>query len=234
VDLGSKLRLKGRGLNALLVGKLTLTTPNGRMAVHGTVKTESGSYVAYAQNLVIERGSIAFTGPIDNPRLDIQAMRAESPTAAASDVKVGVTITGTAQDPRVRLYSDPAMSETEKLSWLILGRGPAGLGGADIGLLQTAASALLAGEGGTPKDSVLGAIGLDELSVRQSENGDARETVVNVGKQISRKWYLGYERSLNETAGNWQLIYRLAQRFTLRAQAGQDNALDLIWSWRFD
>jgi translocation and assembly module TamB len=234
VDLGSKLRLKGRGLSALLVGKLTLTTPSGRLAVHGTVRTESGSYVAYAQNLVIERGSIAFTGPIDNPRLDIQAMRAESPTAAASDVKVGVTITGTAQDPRVRLYSDPAMSETEKLSWLILGRGPAGLGGADIGLLQTAASALLAGEGGTPKDSVLGAIGLDELSVRQTENGDARETVVNVGKQISRKWYLGYERSLNETAGNWQLIYRLAQRFTLRAQAGQDNALDLIWSWRFD
>ncbi|WP_290662863.1 translocation/assembly module TamB domain-containing protein [Aquabacterium sp.] len=234
VDLGSKLRLKGRGLNTLLVGKLTLTTPNGRMAMHGTVRTESGSYVAYAQNLVIERGSIAFTGPIDNPRLDIQAMRAESLAAAASDVKVGVTITGTAQDPRVRLYSDPTMSETEKLSWLILGRGPAGLGGADIGLLQTAASALLAGEGGTPKDSVLGAIGLDELSVRQTENGDARETVVNVGKQISRKWYLGYERSLNETAGNWQLIYRLAQRFTVRAQAGRDNALDLIWSWRFD
>jgi translocation and assembly module TamB len=202
--------------------------------VHGTIKTESGSYVAYAQNLVIERGLIAFSGPIENPRLDIQAMRAESPTAAESDVKVGVTITGTAQDPRVRLYSDPSMSETEKLSWLILGRGPAGLGGADIGLLQTAASALLAGEGGSPKDSVLGAIGLDELSVRQSETGDTRDTVVNVGKQISRKWYVGYERSLNATAGNWQLIYRLAQRFTLRAQAGQDNALDLIWSWRFD
>lgn len=235
VDLGSKLRLKGRGLNALLMGKLTLTTPNDRLAVHGTVRTESGTYVAYAQNLVIERGSIAFTGPVENPRLDILAMRAESPTAATTDVKVGVTITGTAQDPRVRLYSDPTMSETETLSWLILGRGPAGLGGADIGLLQTAASALLAGEGGSPKDSVLGAIGLDELSVRQTEGtGDTRETVVNVGKQISRKWYLGYERSLNETAGNWQLIYRLAQRFTVRAQAGQDNALDLIWSWRFD
>jgi translocation and assembly module TamB len=233
VDLGNKLRLKGRGLNAVLVGSLRLTTPNGRPAVQGTIKTESGSYVAYAQNLVIERGSISFTGPIENPRLDILAMRAESPTAAASDVKVGVTITGTAQDPRVRLYSDPSMSETEKLSWLVLGRGPVGLGGADIGLLQTAASALLAGEGGSPKDSVLTAIGLDNLSVQQTD-GDARETVVNVGKQISRNWYLGYERSLNATAGNWQVIYRLAQRFTLRAQAGQDNALDLIWSWRFD
>lgn len=233
VDLGSKLRLKGRGLDTRLVGKLTLSTPNGRPAIHGTVKTEAGTYVAYAQNLVIERGSIAFTGPVDNPRLDILAMRAESPTAAASDVKVGVNITGTAQDPRVRLYSDPTMSETEKLSWLVLGRAPAGLGDADIGLLQVAASALLAGEEGAHKQSMLGLIGLDDLSVHQTDD-DTRQTVINVGKQISRKWYLGYERSLNETAGNWQLIYRLAQRFTLRAQAGEDNALDLIWSWRFD
>lgn len=233
VDLGQKLRLKGRGLDAQLVGKLRLTTPNGRPAMHGVIKTASGSFVAYAQKLSIDRGSLSFTGPIDNPRLDILAMRAQSPMASSDDVKVGVTITGTAQDPRVRLYSDPSMSETEKLSWLILGRGAAGLGGADIGLLQTAASALLAGEGGSPKDSVMSAIGLDDLSVRQT-GGEVRETIVNVGKQISRSWYVGYERSLNATAGNWQVIYRLAQRFTLRAQAGQDSALDLIWSWRFD
>ncbi|MES2091851.1 MAG: translocation/assembly module TamB domain-containing protein [Pseudomonadota bacterium] len=233
VDLGQKLRLKGRGLDARLVGNLRLTTPNGRPAMHGVIKTASGSYVAYAQKLIIERGSLAFSGTIENPRLDILAMRAQSPMASSDDVKVGVTITGTAQDPRVRLYSDPSMSETEKLSWLILGRGAAGLGGADIGLLQTAASALLAGEGGSPKDSVLSAIGLDDLSVRQT-GGEVRETIVNVGKQISRSWYVGYERSLNATAGNWQVIYRLAQRFTVRAQAGQDSALDLIWAWQFD
>ena len=233
LDLGRQLRLKGRGLDAQLVGKLRLTTPNGRPAMHGVIKTASGSYVAYAQKLVLERGSLAFTGPIDNPRLDILAMRSQSPLASSDDVKVGVTITGTAQDPRVRLYSDPSMSETEKLSWLVLGRGAAGLGGADIGLLQTAASALLAGEGGSPKDSVLSAIGLDDLSVRQTD-GEVKETIVNVGKQISRAWYVGYERSLNATSGNWQVIYRLAQRFTLRAQAGQDSAMDLIWSWKFD
>ena len=81
---------------------------------------------------------------------------------------------------------------------------------------------------------MLSAIGLDTLSVQQKSNGDVQTTVVNVGKQISRHWYVGYERSLNATTGNWQLIYRLAQRLTLRAQAGEDNALDLIWSWRFD
>lgn len=233
VDLGRALRLKGRGLDAFLTGALRVSTPANKLAAHGTVRVENGTYAAYGQKLVLERGAVAFTGQIENPRLDILAMRAQSPTAASSDVKVGVNITGTALDPRVRLYSDPSMSETEKLSWLVLGRAPTGLGGADIGLLQTAAVALLSGEGSSPSDNLVSALGLDELSVRQSE-GTVRETVVNVGKQVSRLWYVGYERNLAATSGNWQLIYRLAQRFQVRAQAGDDNAVDFIWSWRWD
>lgn len=233
VDLGKQLRLRGRGLDTRLGGALRLSTPSGRLSLQGTVATSDGTYAAYGQKLVIERGTISFTGPVENPRLDIQAMRAQSATASSSDVKVGVLITGTAQDPRVRLYSEPAMSETEKLSWLVLGRGPVGLGGADIGLLQTAASALLAGDGPSRKDTLIGAIGLDDLSVRQTD-GAVRDTIVSLGKQISSRWYLGYERSLNATTGSWQAIYRLAQRFTLRAQTGDDNALDVIWSWRWD
>jgi translocation and assembly module TamB len=37
---------------------------------------------------------------------------------------------------------------------------------------------------------------------------------------------------VNATTGTWQLIYRIAQRFTLRAQSGLENSLDLIWIWR--
>lgn len=236
VDLGHKLKLKGKGLDAFLAGKLRLSTPSNRPALNGTVHVENGTFAAYGQKLVIERGDVVFTGAIENPRLDILAMRPQSPTASASDVKVGVNITGTAQDPRVRLYSDPSMSETEKLSWLVLGRAPTGLGGADIGLLQSAAVALLSGEGSSPSDNLVAMLGLDELSVRQTENAGStvRDTVVNLGKQVSKYWYVGYERNLNATSGNWQLIYRLAQRFTVRAQAGDDNAVDFIWSWKWD
>ncbi len=233
LDLGSALKLKGHGLDATLGGVLKFTTPNNRPTLQGTVRVDRGTFAAYGQKLLIDRGSIAFTGPVENPRLDILAMRAQSASASSSDVKVGVTITGTAQDPRVRLYSDPSMSETEKLSWLVLGRAPTGLGGADLGLLQSAAVALLSGEGTSPTDNLIGLLGLDELSVKQSE-GTVRDTVVNVGKQVSKYWYVGYERNLTATGGNWQLIYRLAQRFTLRAQAGVDNAVDFIWSWRWD
>ena len=54
--------------------------------------------------------------------------------------------------------------------------------------------------------------------------------------QVKSHHHQGYGRlgrGLNATAGNWQLIYRIAQRFTLRAQSGLDNSLDLIWTWRW-
>jgi translocation and assembly module TamB len=228
VDLGQNLRMRGRGLDTALRGQLRITTPGGRLAVNGTVNTEDGTYAAYGQKLDIDRGIVAFSGAVDNPRLDILALRANT------DMRVGVAITGNALTPRVRLYSEDEMSDTDKLSWLMLGRAPEGLGRNDTALLQSAAVALLAGEDGSPTDGVLKNLGLDELSMRQSEDGNVRETVVTLGKQLSRRWYVGYERGVNATTGTWQLIYRIAQRFTVRAQSGEDNSLDIIWTWRID
>lgn len=227
VDLGNKLKLRGRGLETGLQGELRLTSPGGKLAVNGTVRATGGTYAAYGQKLQIDRGNIAFNGPVDNPRLDIEATRPNL------DVRVGVAVTGTALNPRIRLFSEPEMADIDKLSWLVLGRASEGLGRADTALLQRAALALLAGENQGPTDQLIQAIGLDEVSVRQSD-GEVRETVVSLGKQLSRRWYVGYERSLNATAGTWQLIYRIAQRFTLRAQSGEDSSLDVIWTWRWN
>ncbi len=227
VDLGPNLRVRGRGLDALLRGQLQLSNAAGPLAVRGRVNAEAGTYFAYGQRMQIERGALRFDGPVGNPALDILALRANL------DQRVGVAVTGSAQYPRVRLYSEPEMSDTDKLSWLLLGRGPDGLGRTDTALLQRAALALLAGEGRSPTDAVLRRIGLDELSLRQSD-GDVKETIVTLGKQLSQRWYAGYERGINATTGTWQLIYRAAQRFTLRAQSGLENSLDVIWTWKFD
>ena len=227
VDLGDKLQVRGRGLDTALAGKLRLTTPGGRLTVVGTVNTERGTYKAYGQKLEIERGILAFSGAVNNPRLDVLALRPNT------DNRVGVAITGNVMTPRIRLYSDPEMSDNDKLSWLLLGRAPEGLGRADTALLQRAALALLAGEGEAPTDALLRNLGIDELTLRQGD-GDTRDTVISLGKQLSRRWYVGYERSVNATTGTWQLIYRIAQRFTVRAQSGIENSIDIIWVHRMD
>ena len=228
VDLGEDLKVRGHGLDTRLRGNLAITAPGGRVALNGSVRTEAGSYAAYGQKLAIERGVLTFTGTADNPRLDILAVRPNL------DLRVGVLIGGRAQNPHVRLFSEPELSDTDKLSWLVLGRAPDGLARNDTALLQRAALALLAGEGQGLDRALLANLGLDELSVRQIESGEVRDTVVTLGKQLSRRWYVGYERGLNSTTGTWQLIYRVAQRFTVRAQAGEDNALDAIWTWRWN
>ncbi len=226
VNLGQKLRIRGRGLDTGLRGELRITSPGGRLAVNGTVQAADGTYAAYGQKLAIDRGVIVFNGEVGNPRLDIEATRPNL------DLRVGVAVTGTAANPRIRLFSEPELSELDKLSWLVMGRASDGLGRADTALLQRAALALLSGEGGGITDQLTKAIGLDDLSLRQSD-GQVRDTVISLGKQLSRRWYVGYERGLNATTGSWQLIYRIARRFTLRAQSGDDNSLDLIWTWRW-
>jgi len=108
-------------------------------------------------------------------------------------------------------------------------------GGAEGALLQSALLALVSGsgEGSSPTEKLTGLVGLDELSVRKGDT-DTKETIVSIGKQISQRWYVGYERSLNATAGSWQLVYKLAKSFTIRGQAGVDeNAIDFIWTWRW-
>lgn len=227
INLGERLRLRGRGIDTGLQGELRISTPNGFPSFNGSIRAVGGTYAAYQQKLTIDRGVISFNGPVNDPRLDIEATRPNL------DVRVGVTITGSALNPRIRLFSDPDMSDIDKLSWLMLGRASDGLGSSDTALLQRAAMALLAGDSPGVTDQVLSTFGLDDLSVRQTE-GDTRDTVVSLGKQLSRRWYVGYERGLNATQGTWQLIYRIARRFTLRAQSGLDNSLDVIWTWRWD
>ncbi len=243
VDLGDKLKLRGRGIDTTLKGALQITSPGGLLTVRGDVHTAGGQYVAYGQKLDITRGEIAFSGPVSDPRLDILAVRPNL------DIVVGVAITGTALAPHVRLMSDPEMSDSDKLSWLMLGRAPETVGGADTALLQQAAMALLAGEGEAPSDQVLKRLGLTDFTVGQKTDAatDTKQTVVSLGRQISKRVYVGYERSVSGANYNWQLIYRIAQRLTLRAQAGVDAAttsaptsnatswsLDAIYTWKWN
>ncbi len=228
VDLGKDLRLKGRGIETRLAGDLTLTTPGGVLTAVGNIRAEDGRYEAYGQMLDVDRGVVRFVGPLNNPILDILALRPNR----ESDDRVGVSITGTALQPRIKLYALPERSDTDKLAMLVLGRNFDELGRDETALIQTAAIALLSGERGGSFSSKLG---LDTLSVRQANSSSTtKDVVITVGKQISDKVYVGYEQGLAGTAGTVQLIYRISQRITLRAQAGkEDSSLDAILTFRW-
>ena len=227
--MGEKLRVRGRGLDAGLRGELRLTSPGGRLAVNGTLRTVDGTYQAYGQKLVIDRGVLTFAGPVENPRLDIEATRPNL------DVRVGVAVTGTALNPRIRLFSEPEHVGPRQAE--LAGRSAARArrpDGADTALLQQAALALLSGEGpgrDRPADA-------SRSASTRSRCGRApgRRARTRSSPSASRSRSAGTSATSaasTRTAGTWQLIYRVAQRITVRAQAGADNAIDVIWTWRW-
>jgi len=149
------------------------------------------------------------------------------------NVRVGVQVTGPLQNLRVRLFSEPEMTNNEKLSWLLLGRASDGLGRSDTALVQRAALALLSGDGEGGPGAITKAIGIDDVGLRQTDD-DTRATVVSVGKQLSKRVYIAYEQNLNTSAGSFQVTYRIAQRFVMRMQSGLDRSIDLIGTWRWE
>ena len=227
VNLGEHLQMRGLGIDTRLQGELRVSRPGGKWALAGTVRAVDGTFANYGQKLVIDRGVISFNGAPSNMRLNIEATRPNL------DVRVGVAVSGPLQNLRVRLFSEPEMSNNEKLSWLLLGRASDGLGKTDTALVQRAAFALLAGDGDGGPGAFTRAFGIDDLGLRQTD-GDTRETVVSVGKQLSKRVYIAYEQNLATSTGSFQVTYRIAQRFVMRLQSGLDRSIDLIGTWRWE
>ena len=231
LDLGPDFRIQGKGIDTRVRGVLSLNGDSLREPrLTGTVSTSGGQYRAYGQRLDIEQGVLRFTGAIDNPTLDILAIR---PNLTQ---RVGVQITGTALLPSVRLYAQPELPDAEKLSWLVVGRASAA-GGAEAALLQQAALALLGSKSGGMSGGLAASLGLDELSFRGASSnvdGTTSGSAVTLGKRFSRNFYAAYERSISGALGTLHVFYDLSQRFTLRAQAGQQSAVDLIFTVAYD
>ncbi|MFM9925307.1 translocation/assembly module TamB domain-containing protein [Variovorax sp. H27-G14] len=230
-DLGDDFAVQGRGITTRLEGDLEIrsTKLNAPPRITGEVKTVKGQYRAYGQQLDVETGVARFNGPFDNPALDILAIRPNLSQRA------GVQITGSAQSPRVKLYSEPALSDAETLSWVILGRASATSGG-ESALLQQAALSLIGKIGGSGSGGSLASrFGLDELGFKgPGSGGDLRESAVTLGKRLSKDFYLTYERSIGGTFGTLFIFYDLTTRLTLRGQAGQTSGVDLIYTVKYD
>lgn len=231
IDLGRDFRIQGKGIDTRIRGTLALSGNSlSEPRLLGTVRTFGGQYRAYGQRLDVEQGLIRFTGSIDNPTLDILAIR---PNLTQ---RVGVQITGTALLPSVRLYAQPELPDAEKLSWLVVGRASAS-GGAEAALLQQAALALLGSKSGGMSGGLAASLGLDELSFRgASSNADGTTSggAITLGKRFSRNFYAAYERSISGALGTLYVFYDLSRRFTVRAQAGEQSAVDLIFTIPYD
>jgi translocation and assembly module TamB len=254
LDPGQAFYLRGSGLNTRVAGAVRVRSEGrGIIRASGALNAVDGVYEGYGQRLKISRGRVNFQGPVDNPGLDVLALRTDLPQEAGD---IGVSITRTAANPLIRLYSDPPLADYQTLSWLVLGR-PAEQSGADNVALARAAVGLLAGSGEGISTTLAHQLGIDEISLRSGQVGSnssllprqsvagnlrgdtvgtagAGAEIITIGKRFNDALSISYEQALSGAANVVALSYQLSRRVSLIARAGTENALDVVFSFAFD
>ncbi len=239
VDLGPRFYLTGFGLDSGLTGSLDLHLRAGKLTALGVLRTRGGAIDAYGQHLQLRKGTVTFQGNIANPVLDIEALRTDV------SVHAGVRVAGTARRPRIDLMSIPDVSETEKLTWLLLGHGP-DAGGGDMTLLFSVGSSFL-----SDGEPFYKRFGLDELSMRSGELGSTgsilpaqsvvsgpgsgaspiEQRFVMASKTLTSDLRVSLEQALAQTGTVARLSYRLMRGLRAEVTAGTVNGLALVYQW---
>ncbi|MFJ4064507.1 translocation/assembly module TamB domain-containing protein [Pseudomonas sp. NPDC089996] len=216
-----KLSFSGFGLTANLLGQVHI---GDNMDTRGELSLADGRYRAYGQRLTIRRARLLFAGPIDQPYLDIDAIR------KVDDVIAGIRLSGSAEQPTTTVFSEPAMSQEQALSYLVLGR-PLGTSGEDNNMLAEAALGLgLAGSAGIT-GSLASGLGIDDFQL--DTEGSGNTTSVVASGNLTEKLSLRYGVGVFEPANTIALRYKLSKKVYLEAASGLASSLDIFYKRDF-
>ncbi|MBJ9236984.1 autotransporter assembly complex protein TamB [Citrobacter koseri] len=228
VHVGNNVRMDAFGLKARLTGDLKVAQDKQGLGLNGQINIPDGRFHAYGQDLIVRKGELLFSGPPDQPLLNIEAIR--NPESTENDVIAGVRVTGTADEPKAEIFSDPAMSQQEALSYLLRGQG------LESDQSDSAAmTSMLVGLGVAQSGQVVGKIGetfgVSNLALDTQGVGDSSQVVVSgyVLPGLQVKYGVGIFDSL----ATLTLRYRLMPKLYLEAVSGVDQALDLLYQFEF-
>jgi autotransporter translocation and assembly factor TamB len=224
LSLGERVTFFGFGFEGRLGGGLLVEDEPGQLSIGtGEITIREGRYRAYGQRLDIDNGRLLFTGnTLDNPGLDIRGIR------EIGDITVGLQVRGRLQQPEIELFSNPAMGQTDMLSYLLLGRPMEGATGTEGEMMAEAALALGLAGGDTLARQLGDQFGLDEVRVESSNSGDQASLVV--GRYLSPKLYVSYGVGLIESINTLNLRYELTERWKVEAESGEYQGADLLFS----
>ncbi len=265
VRLGNDVLIQTHGIKGQLEGAVAIIDKNNApTAGEGEIRLVKGTYNAYGQILDIERGEADFTGgAIENPQLLVRAVRTFNtsnnfspisnnaiptqantvPTTSLTQfnkITVGIEITGTVENPVVRLFSNPStLSQADILSFLVLGRPMSQASSADGALLMRALSALNVGGGGETQivQQLQQTFGLDVLNVEttsqydSSQNSMTNNTSLVIGKKLSTRLFIDYSIGLMQDTNILKIKYLLTPNWILQTTTdGTNEGVDIIYS----
>jgi translocation and assembly module TamB len=222
VSVGPDVQIQAAGLRGNLEGSiLTVIQPEMLPWGRGELRVMDGTFTAFGQRLEILTGRLIYTGgPLENPGLEIRAVR------RIDQVTAGALVRGTLQQPEISVYSDPPMPRAEALSYLTLGRSLSELQSSEQRTVNQAANSLALSGGSLIAQDLGKRLGFDEVALAAGDDGEGASLIIS--RYLGGGLYVGYGLGLFDTVNTLRLRFQINRRLSLEATSGNEQAADLF------
>jgi translocation and assembly module TamB len=210
INAPSRIFVRGRGLDAELGGRLRIGGTSANVAPAGFFELRRGRLDILGKRLTLTEGRVTMQGSLD-PWLRFVA------ETQADNADVQVIVEGLASGPEVTFSSNPDMPQEEIVARLIFGRGLADISPLQAAQLAGAVSTLAGGGGGDLVGRLRGGLGLADLDVSQTADGD---TQLSAGTYVSDRVYTEVTA---DSAGKQRINLNLDLTRSLTVRGGASN-----------
>ncbi|NRB67516.1 MAG: translocation/assembly module TamB [Vibrio sp.] len=228
INIGEDFKLSAFGLEGGLSGNLNVAQRDKGPFVTGEVNIVDGSYRSFGQDLLIKQGKVLMNGPVDQPYVQITAVR--NPDNTRDEVTAGVRVTGPADEPTVTIFSEPPMPQANALSYLLRGQNIDGESGSNS--MTTTLIGLSLAQSGRVVGEIGQAFGVQDLQLDTSGSGD--DSQVTVSGYVLPGLQVKYGVGIFDSVGEFTVRYRLMQDLYVEAVSGLDSAVDLLYQFEFN
>ncbi len=229
IDMGDDVRVDAFGLQGRIVGGVGTTVQTGETPIgRGELSVDEGRYEAIRP----EAG--------DQPRpaavRRFAARRSGTRHRGAPPIEtteVGLNVRGTLQEPRLTFFSDPSMTQSQIMSYLLTGKSVDSITGTETTSISAARDSLAMQGGGFLASQLGRRIGIEEVGVESTVNsaGEANTALV-LGKFLSPRLFISYGISLTESSNTLKLRYTISDKWVFKTEAGEDQSADLEYATR--
>lgn len=258
--LGQNAQFNGFGIHTYVTGDLMLTTSSNQPPLaQGKLTLVNGQYSAYGKHFLISQGSLIYNNsPLNNPMLDISATYVLTPMGATNHLlnklTVGIKLSGTLQDRKMTLFSDPAMSQEDILSYIVLGQPLDQVQESQQSILSEAALMFaLKGGGNSVLNNIQETFGLNQLTLGSLDSGytnvnglpitgaaspnssNEDNTAIFLGKSLGSKLFVSYGVGLFNKQQEVTASLKLSPSWVLKTTGSTfDSGIDLIYNIEHD
>ncbi|MGN1392876.1 MAG: translocation/assembly module TamB domain-containing protein [Succinivibrionaceae bacterium] len=231
LKIGPDVTVRALGLKTKLKGDLSISQrPKKALTMRGNIDLENGRVHAYGQNLIIEEGKITFNGDVANPNINIRAIR-DPHSMENESIKAGVVISGSVSSPQINVFTQPVMSQSESLSYLLRGKGL----DQSAASSQSMSSQLLIGIGLMQTSNVISKIGetfgFEDVTLDSKGSGD--DTAVEVSAYILPKVQVAYGYGIYNALSEFRVRYEMFPRFYIEGISALEQSIDAIYKFEF-